>query len=177
MQKNTACFPEYHAGESGKVIILNGTSSAGKTSIAKVIQELSDEPYLHLSLDMFWNMTPAKIPANSKNFPHMRKALAKSVYALATTGHNVVVDIVVAGAAPFESVYCELKNLNLLTVKVHCPLPTLIEREKARKNRRIGLAESQYSNFHQGIDYDLDVDTSIKSPEALVKEIILAITK
>lgn len=177
MLNETGRSPENNFNDIGKVILLNGTSSAGKSSIAKVIQEVSDIPYLHLSLDMFWDMTPAKISANSKNFPQMRKALAKSVYALAITGHNVVVDIVVAGASSFESISHELRDLKLLTVKVYCPLPVLAEREKARGNRRIGLAESQYTDFHLGIVYDLSVDTSISSSEELGREILLAVDR
>ncbi|MEV1042213.1 hypothetical protein AB0J01_37190, partial [Streptomyces sp. NPDC050204] len=35
----------------GHVIFLNGTSSAGKTTLARAIQEESDEPYLYWGID------------------------------------------------------------------------------------------------------------------------------
>ncbi|MGB1686483.1 MAG: phosphotransferase-like protein, partial [Pseudomonadales bacterium] len=36
---------------SGTVIFLNGTSSAGKTTLALALQELLPEPYQHVALD------------------------------------------------------------------------------------------------------------------------------
>jgi|GEM_PF-3541636 len=42
------------------VIFLNGVSSAGKTSIAKVLQRLLPEPYLHVPLDSFEAMLPER---------------------------------------------------------------------------------------------------------------------
>ncbi|MBS0585452.1 MAG: hypothetical protein JSR76_04015 [Verrucomicrobia bacterium] len=36
------------------IIFLNGTSSAGKTSVAKKIQELYPEPLLHMGIDSFF---------------------------------------------------------------------------------------------------------------------------
>ena len=35
------------------IIILNGTSSSGKTSIAQALQEIMDVSYLHTGIDQF----------------------------------------------------------------------------------------------------------------------------
>src|SRR5258708_20337366 len=43
---------------SAHIIFLNGTSSAGKTSIARLLQEQLPAPYLHIALDTFLNMFP-----------------------------------------------------------------------------------------------------------------------
>jgi len=82
---------------NGNVIVLNGTSSSGKTTLAREFQSQCSEVYLLCSLDAFWDMTPYGIPAGSKNVPNMKLALAKSVKALSETGHNVIVDIVFCG--------------------------------------------------------------------------------
>jgi chloramphenicol 3-O-phosphotransferase len=37
----------------GKIIFLNGCSSAGKSSISEKIMELSEEPWLNFSLSTF----------------------------------------------------------------------------------------------------------------------------
>ncbi|MEP4058434.1 MAG: hypothetical protein ABJL70_02210, partial [Parasphingorhabdus sp.] len=83
--------------KTGNVIVLNGTSSSGKSTLSRELQRKLNDTYLHCQLDAFWNMTPQDIPANSLNFPAMKLAMAKSVRALADTGHNVVVDIVHSG--------------------------------------------------------------------------------
>ena len=36
------------------IILLNGTASSGKMSLAKAIQRLFDEPYLLVGINLFW---------------------------------------------------------------------------------------------------------------------------
>lgn len=150
---------------NGKVIVLNGTSSAGKTTLARELQSQSDKIYLLCSLDAFWDMTPYEVTAGSNNFPHMKLALAKSVRALAETGHNVIVDIVFCGHKTYIELTQELKGLNFKIVKVDCPLDELENREFARGDREIGLAKLQYENVHDGVIYDLNINTLVNSPK------------
>jgi chloramphenicol 3-O phosphotransferase len=42
----------------GNVVLLNGTSSAGKTSMAKALQKIMETPYLHMGIDYFLSSTP-----------------------------------------------------------------------------------------------------------------------
>ena len=44
----------------GTVIVLNGTSSAGKSSLARAIQDVMDEPYLVLGIDVFLEHFPER---------------------------------------------------------------------------------------------------------------------
>ena len=44
----------------GKIIILNGTSSSGKTSILHALQDVMDEPYLDVGIDKFIWMLPER---------------------------------------------------------------------------------------------------------------------
>lgn len=45
----------------GKIIVLNGVSSSGKTTLVKEIQDAFDKPYMRLSIDDFINMMPSKM--------------------------------------------------------------------------------------------------------------------
>src|SRR4051794_39599793 len=45
---------------SGTIVLLNGTSSAGKTSIVKALQALMDEPWLHTGIDEYAPHVPTK---------------------------------------------------------------------------------------------------------------------
>jgi chloramphenicol 3-O-phosphotransferase len=38
---------------AGRVILLHGTSSSGKTTVARAVQRRSDEPWLWLGIDVF----------------------------------------------------------------------------------------------------------------------------
>jgi len=38
---------------SGKIILINGTSSAGKSTLCKALKEALDEPFWYLASDQF----------------------------------------------------------------------------------------------------------------------------
>ena len=42
----------------GIIIILNGTSSSGKTSVLHALQDLLEEPYLEAGIDKFFSCFP-----------------------------------------------------------------------------------------------------------------------
>ncbi|TQV81501.1 chloramphenicol phosphotransferase CPT family protein [Aliikangiella coralliicola] len=158
--------------KTGKIIVLNGTSSSGKTTVAREIQSNSSEIYLLCSLDAFWDMTPHGIPAGSVNFPNMKLALARSVKALAETGHNVIVDIIFCGLKTYNEFKQELKGFNVSLIKIYCPLEELIKRELARGDRKPGLAESQLDSVHSGVIYDLSINTSAGNSSECAQNII-----
>jgi chloramphenicol 3-O-phosphotransferase len=39
---------------TGRVVLLHGTASSGKTTVAPALQALSEEPWLRLGIDAFW---------------------------------------------------------------------------------------------------------------------------
>lgn len=51
-------------------------------------------------------------------------------------------------------------------------LEVVIQRENARKDRKIGIAEEAYHRFYQGKEFDLIFDTNEIKPEDVAKEIL-----
>ena len=45
---------------AGRIIFINGTSSSGKTSIVRALQDMLKEPYLEAGIDKFIWMLPAR---------------------------------------------------------------------------------------------------------------------
>jgi len=43
---------------TSRIIVLNGNSSAGKSAIARALQAITVEPFLHVPLDAFLDMMP-----------------------------------------------------------------------------------------------------------------------
>lgn len=173
----------------GKIIYLNGASSSGKTSVAKALQQALDEPYFHLSIDTFAAMRPHRAdagPAFSGDVlgPKLNMAFVACIAAFAATGNHVIVDDVLCesfrldgqrdallGPELLQHRVQVLAPYDVLYVGVHCPLPELQQRECARGDRYVGLAAFQYARVHQYSAYDVEVDTSIQTPEDCAQHI------
>jgi chloramphenicol 3-O phosphotransferase len=167
-----------------QVVILNGVGSAGKTAIAKALQGMVKELFLHVAMDSFLDMLPTHsfgtsegltfrpalvdgepiVDIDSGEFATLTfRGMRRSVAAMADLGLNLVVDEVATADVIHE--YRELlAGRTHAVVGVMAPLPVLEARERQRGDRMIGLARAQYSAIHQGIDYDLTIDTGDRTP-------------
>ena len=161
----------------GTIIFLNGTSSSGKTSIAKALQQILETPALHVQVDTFADMLPEGYLETA--VPEQRKETAArlisgfhhAVAALAAAGNTVILDHVVPSPSWWQECMTVFAPHRLLTVGVHCPLPELEQRETARGDRHPGLARMQFDRVHQHGAYQVEVDTSQLSPETCATQI------
>lgn len=183
----------------GKVIILNGPSAAGKSSIQKSIQKLADEPYVNIGIDNFFNdLFPdehGKLGQKTKkNFEqdlrwvtiadnlvylHVGPAgkrivdgMHKAIAAYAKAGNNVVVDYIMYESAWMQDLLHELKGCPIYVVGIHVPLDVLQARERARSTSPIGHAGSHYHTVHVGNQYDLEIDNVDASPDDVAQQIL-----
>jgi chloramphenicol 3-O phosphotransferase len=179
---------------SGRVVLLHGTSSSGKTTLARAVQALSDEPWLRLGIDAFWSAiderwmehgsrasegfqwsddaTIVPGPVGDRLAEGMRAAIA----ACARCGNDLLVDDVFIDRGWLDGWRAALAGLEWLLVGVLAPLPVLEERERARGNRITGEARAQADVIHSGIEYDLRVDTASQSPEECARAILAALS-
>ena len=164
---------------SGSVIYLNGTSSAGKTTLAQALLDALGEPYLYLSINLF-DEIPSRKQIKRGLVPDIRyfeMGFAKCIAALAGSGNNVIVDDIIAppqhlpAGQEFDALDLLRHRVKILSpydvlfVKVFCPLDELERREVERGDRTIGLARNQYEQVHRYAVYDVEVDTSAEAPE------------
>ena len=158
------------------VVILNGTSSAGKTSIARALQQRSARPFLHASLDTFTDMFLWSAISDSETRRRCHTVgvanFHRSLPILAAGEFPVVVDHVFERTEWYEDCRAALTGKTQLWVGVNCPLEIVRAREAARPDRRKGLAEFQFGRVHESISYDLEVDTSAFSSEACADQIL-----
>lgn len=159
-------------------IILNGTSSSGKTSIAKAIQILATEPFIHLSVDSFLEMFHWDTLSNKQLQDDCMKAAVlgfhRTLPVMLAGKFPGIIDHVIYGNPMYEDLTANLRAHFTLLVGVHCPLEILRDRESSRGNRSIGIAESQFQIVHHDRKYDVEVDTSVLSPEACASKILSA---
>jgi len=150
-----------------KIIFLNGTSSSGKTSIAKALQQALDEPYLHFSVDTFLLMVSEKYQNEEegpKVFPTVLSGMHRCIPASASAGNNIIVDHVLQERQWLKECVDVLTGFPVFFVGVRCPLEELERRERERGDRKQGLARWQFDRVHAHGIYDVEVDTSLCSP-------------
>lgn len=101
-------------------------------------------------------------------FSGMHHAIA----AAASRGNNVVADHVFVEKAWADECANLFADMNAYLIGIHCPLEVLEQRERGRKDRTLGQARAQFDVIHRYTKYDLEVDTSLLTPEQCAQKII-----
>ena len=168
-----------------QVVILNGVGSVGKSSTAQALQEIAARPFLHVSMDSFIDMLPARTFGHSDGLTfetieeegkpsvviRSGKIVARAMHgmhhaiaALAGQGNDIVVDDVMMGEGEGDEYRRLLSKFGLRMVGLFAPLDVLEARERGRGDRMIGLARWQFPRVHRGLSYDLEIETSATTP-------------
>jgi len=185
---------------SGRVIVLNGTTSAGKSTLARALQRdlaTRGEPWLVIALDDFFARSPrdwfqigGHVGAHAEAGmvfamvdgrierrvgPFGRTVLAgyrAAVAGMARAGLDVIVDEVLLSAEDWEGWLVELAGLDVRWVAVELPLETTLQRERDRADRVVGMAAAQFDVVHSFPTYDARVDTGRLTPEEAAAAIL-----
>ena len=170
--------------DKGHIIFLNGTSSSGKTTIAKALQESLSDPYMHLSVDDFIGMYPQWLwgpQAGKEMYLHILPAIISGIHgcvaALAYSGNNIILDHVLQEKEWLIECIDKWDGLDVLFVGVKCPIEIAEQREKVRGDRNIGTARYQFERVHVHELYDIEFDTSALTVEDCVARIIDKVEK
>ncbi|MEU2165320.1 chloramphenicol phosphotransferase CPT [Streptomyces chengbuensis] len=157
------------------MIILNGGSSSGKSGIVRCLQAVLPDPWLAFGCDSFVDALPAKLQTSDggivfaadggvsvgAEFRALEAAWTEGIAAMARAGARVVVDdVFLGGAASQQRWQKALGGLAVLWVGVRCESAVAADREVARGDRVQGMAASQADVVHDGVFYDLEVDTT-----------------
>ncbi|WP_148590039.1 chloramphenicol phosphotransferase CPT [Streptomyces sp. WAC01526] len=158
-----------------QVIVLNGGSSSGKSGIARCLQAVLPDPWLAVGVDTLIEAMPVSMQTSDAGiefaadggvsvgpeFRTLEAAWMAGVTAMANAGARIIVDeVFLGGAASQQRWQKALGGLDVLWVGVRCESTVAAGREIARGNRVKGMAVSQAEVVHQGVLYDLEVDTT-----------------
>jgi chloramphenicol 3-O phosphotransferase len=179
----------------GRIILINGTSSSGKTTLVKGLQAALPELWLEMGIDRFAYALPGRVrgrPTWPQLFRYVRPAgrsdglftiettalgqqfisgMHATAAALAEAGLNVIVDHVLLEQAWLDECARLWASFAVLFVGVRCPLEVVVQRELDRRDRTFGQAEAQFAVVHRWGDYDVEVDTSVLTPDEAVAQI------
>ena len=170
-----------------QVIVLNGGSSSGKSGIARCLQAVLPDPWLTFGVDSLIEAMPGQgvgieFAADGgvevgPEFMAMEAAWARGIAAMAHSGARLIIDdVFLGGAATQERWRRVLDGLDVLWVGVRCEATVAAGREIARGDRVRGMAEQQAELVHQGVVYDVEVDTghteSLECARAIAKVVV-----
>jgi chloramphenicol 3-O phosphotransferase len=169
------------------VIVVNGGSSSGKTSIVREMQATLVEPWLAVSIDDFVYCLPPALQQSADGFDvtsdgtvqigstfrRLEGAWMAGIAATARAGAPVIVDDVFLSAAASQARWqTALTGLAIAWVGVHCDPDIATQRESRRSDRDAGMAALQARQVHHGVVYDVQVDTSRTSSQDCARSIV-----
>lgn len=179
------------------LILLNGTSSAGKTTLAKALQDALPTPYLLVGIDTVVFALPPRYFNDAAHWgevyqyryvgdrlteiniqpygDRLVRGLHRAIAGLARSGLDVIVDHVLSEPAWVADLDDSWAGLDLLRVGVLCPVEIAEERERARGNRTLGWARAHVDVVHAHVRYDVTVDTSLAKPSECAATVAAAL--
>jgi chloramphenicol 3-O-phosphotransferase len=134
------CFSLFAAvnllAEPGKIVLFNGTSSAGKSSLAEVVVQDSKTKFEVVSFDDFHRSYRQKhgiTGFNQQQREDFRLSLYRHAKAQSEAGRNIIIDTV-----EFElghDKYCEILDCpKVIKAIVYCPLEHILKRIDRRNS-------------------------------------------
>lgn len=151
----------------GRIIILNGTSCSGKSTIAIELVATLEPTYFHLGIDTFRTSGPQRQLSNDEGRLQAQRiafGFHRAVAGFAAAGNNVVMDCLLGERWRVGDCLEVFAGFDVVLVGLHCPAAELRRREQARGTRALGRAESQLATIHAYVHYDVQLDTSTVSP-------------
>jgi chloramphenicol 3-O phosphotransferase len=171
----------------GRVIVLNGASSSGKSSLAHRVRALMPSPFLLFSADQL--VAAGVVPPRRDEAgpfawvdrvrPRFFDGFHRCIPALAAAGNDVLVEHVVEFVEWRHQLDELLEGVDVFWVGVVCDLDVLDRREAARGDRRIGegRAHVERNRVHELGPYDLVVDTTAGVDDTLARSVVEAWTR
>ena len=157
---------------TGRIILFNGASSAGKSSLARALQARLDEPFWHWSIDHLrasGALPDARLAAGDFEWAALRPAFFdgfhRSIAALAGAGNDLIVEHIVETGPWMARLVDLLAPFDVFFVGVRCPLHELERRERERGDRRAGSAREDDASTHTFGEYDFEVETTRAADE------------
>ena len=175
-----------------QVIMLNGGSSSGKSSIARALQEILPGQWLTFGVDVLVEALPGRgedprsglvlepdgTVTVKPEFRAIENIWYEGLAAMAHRGACLILDeVLLAGGTGQQRLCGLLSGLDVLWVGVHCDPRVAAGREAARPDRVPGMAMAQATAVHAGVAYDVEVDSTERSADACARQIAEAVTR
>ena len=163
-----------------QIILLNGPSSSGKSTLSKTLQALIWEKrslkYEVVSIDDFMKTDPMETIYEDDVF-EISGDLCDHVLERMKESSGVIIDHVITSERIYQQLKNAMEDYTLFEVHVDCSLEILKKREQERKDRCPGSAEASATYLFPKDGYDLTVDSGLQSSEENARIIFEALFK
>jgi chloramphenicol 3-O phosphotransferase len=163
---------------ASRIIILNGTSSAGKSILAKALQQALQHPFCYYASDQLVDAgfrtvyESARNTASASERTRFFDGFHRSIAAFAVTSNDLIVEHIAEKQAWADDLHQLLHSCDLFWVDVHAPQYEPERREQQRGDRTLGEA-LYHLKTHPFCQYDFEIDSTLPLNEA-VEQIINA---
>ena len=168
------------------VILINGPSSSGKSSVIEALRPMLERPYFVMSSDLL--VDGGALPDLEGGYglntewqslrPAFFDGFHRAVAAMAHSGNPLIVEHVLEQEDWYEDCVRLLDGLDVLWIGVTAEADTLDERERARGDRSPGEGRSHLEGgVHDAVNYDLFLDTSDRTPAEVASQIASAVRR
>lgn len=164
--------------DKGRIIFLNGVTSAGKTSIVEALQQRDDIFFYVVANDLFQEMIGDKYLRENywKYLSEVIIMMYHTAKLYSDMGKNILIDGILVEREEITPHYLRLleilKNNPLDLVEVYCPLDVCRNRNIERGDRYENQSDEQHELMAKNIEYTLRVDTSLFSADECAEIII-----
>lgn len=164
--------------QPGRIIYLNGVTSAGKTSIVDALQAREDVFLYVVANDLFQEMVGENYLRKNywKYLSEVIILMYHTAKLFSDRGKNVIIDGILVERPEIKPHYEQLKEIlndnPFDIVEVYCPLEICRKRNIERGDRYENQSEEQAALMAEHIDYSMRVDTHINTPEECAEIIV-----
>ncbi|BCN30791.1 phosphotransferase-like protein [Anaeromicropila herbilytica] len=164
--------------EKGKIIFLNGVTSAGKTSIVDEMQARKDRILYVVANDLFEEVIGEEYLKEDfwKYFSEVILMMYRTARLFSDYGKDIIIDGIIVEQPEIRPHYLKLKEIfngyPLEIIEVYCPLEVCKKRNIERGDRYETQSEEQYHILAEEIEYCYKVDTSLHTSKECADMII-----
>jgi chloramphenicol 3-O phosphotransferase len=163
------------------VIVVNGSSSSGRTSLVNQFCSSVSETYQKTHIDEYIEMLPSGVwercAGTDEGWIEIGKRYNEYLSSLANRYDRIIADSFYKSKSAIDHLYSVIDRKRLYFVVLYCEIDELERRETKRGNRKRGLARSQYGAVYSIEDYDLWIDSTEKSVAECVSELERGLTE
>jgi chloramphenicol 3-O phosphotransferase len=175
-----------------QVIVLNGGSSSGKSSISRALQDVLPGLWLTFGTDVLAEALPGRgddprsglvlepdgTVTVKPEFRAVEEIWYEGLAVMAGRGAFLILDeVFLAGGAGQQRLRGLLGDVDVLWAGVHCDPLVAADREAGRPDRVRGMAMAQAVAVHAGVVYDVEVDTTDCPAIACARRIAEAVAR